>query len=60
MGVLDFRVLVKVANAIQILRVMNSPAWTSESDGRMVKWAKNYVNWLETSDLGARPKRSAK
>jgi len=60
MGVLDFRVMVKVANAIQILRVMNSPAWTNEMDGKLLKWANSYINWLETSELGMRPKKSAK
>jgi hypothetical protein len=60
MGVLDFRVMVKVANAVQVLRVMNSPAWTSEREVQMVKWARSYTNWLETSELGMRPKRSAK
>lgn len=60
MGVLDFRVLVKVVNAILILRVVNSPAWTSERNDKMIKWAKSYINWLETSELGTRPKRSAK
>ncbi|KIM28654.1 hypothetical protein M408DRAFT_137744 [Serendipita vermifera MAFF 305830] len=59
MGVLDFRVLVKVVNAIQVLRAANSPVWTNDRDSKMVKWAKSYITWLETSELGARPKRSA-
>ena len=60
MGVLDFRVLVKVVNAIQILRLSRSSHWSKDRDTRMVTWAKSYLEWLETSEVGKRPKKSVK
>ncbi|KAG8817473.1 hypothetical protein FRC17_011215 [Serendipita sp. 399] len=59
MGILDLRVLVKVANAIQILRMSRTPHWSSDRDNKMVQWAKSYINWLEISEIGKRPRKSA-
>ena len=60
MGVLDFRVLIKVVNAVQILRLSRSPHWSKARDTQMVKWANTYLEWLETNEVGKRPKKSAK
>jgi Alginate lyase len=60
MGVLDFRVMVKVANAIQILRMSRSQYWTSDRDSKMIKWSNSYIQWLDDSDLGNRAKKSVK
>lgn len=59
MGILDFRVLIKVVNAIQILRLSRSPYWSKDRDARMITWAQSYLDWLDSSELGKRPKRSA-
>jgi len=49
MGVLDFRSLVQVANAVNILRYTKSPAWGSDRDSAIVSWAKDYIHWLGTN-----------
>lgn len=54
LGVLDLRGMVKVANAIQILRALGMPAWTKTLDGQMTQWAKKYVQWLHSSPQGQR------
>ncbi|KZT74735.1 chondroitin AC/alginate lyase [Daedalea quercina L-15889] len=51
-GILDLRGMVKVVNAIQLLKAANSPDWTSARDQAMTTWVKSYISWLETSDLG--------
>lgn len=60
MGILDFRAMVKVANAVQILRASESTHWTKERDSKLVSWTKSYIKWLETSELGKRVKKSVK
>ena len=59
-GVLDLRGIVKVVNAIQLLKAANSPDWTSARDQAMVTWVKSYISWLETSDLGKQVASKAK
>jgi hypothetical protein len=51
-GVLDLRGLVKVANAVRIMKSKNSPHWTSDLANAMTSWTKEYQQWLLTSDLG--------
>ncbi|KAF8898582.1 alginate lyase-domain-containing protein [Infundibulicybe gibba] len=51
-GVLDLRGIVKVVNAVQILRTSGSPEWTDNKHQGMVEWSTEYVNWLDTSDIG--------
>ncbi|KAI0670017.1 chondroitin AC/alginate lyase [Trametes maxima] len=51
-GILDLRGLVKVVNAIQILKAAASPDWTSARDKAMSNWMVAYVAWLENSSLG--------
>jgi hypothetical protein len=60
MGILDFRGMVKVANAVQILRMSQNSIWTSDKDARLVQWTKKYIGWLETSEVGKRARGSAK
>ncbi|PVF93600.1 chondroitin AC/alginate lyase [Serendipita vermifera] len=59
MGVLDFRVMVKVANAVQILRLSRNRSWTAEKNAKMIDWTKSYIDWLQNSEIGKRPRRSA-
>ncbi|KAI0662686.1 chondroitin AC/alginate lyase [Cubamyces menziesii] len=51
-GILDLRGLVKVVNAIQILKAAASPDWTAARDKAMTSWMKSYVSWLQNSALG--------
>ena len=51
-GVLDMRGLVKVTNAVSILKAAGSPDWTSARDKAMTAWMKSYVTWLQNSALG--------
>ncbi|EKM60952.1 uncharacterized protein PHACADRAFT_156084 [Phanerochaete carnosa HHB-10118-sp] len=51
-GILDLRGMVKVVNAIQLLRSTKSPDWTSTREQSMMTWTQNYVSWLQNSDLG--------
>ena len=53
-GVLDFRALVKVVNAIQILKAVKSPDWTSAREQGVMTWMKTYITWLQTSQIGDR------
>jgi hypothetical protein len=59
-GILDMRVTIKVVNSILLLRSSKSPLWTLDLDASMVSWAKTYVKWLQTSDLGKHASGSAK
>ena len=51
-GILDLRGMVKVANAIQLMRGTQSPDWTSSRESGMTSWAKTYLSWLQNSNLG--------
>ncbi|KAI0361753.1 chondroitin AC/alginate lyase [Trametes cingulata] len=51
-GILDLRGLVKVVNAIQLMKAAASPDWTPARDKAMTDWMKSYVSWLENSALG--------
>lgn len=59
-GVLDLRGLVKVINAIFLMKASGSPDWTNEREERMGVWMSHYAAWLTESDLGkmtgSRPK----
>jgi len=60
MAVVDLRGITRVANAVQILRQTSAPDWTLDRDRRMVVWAKSYLNWLQTSDIGKKSAAAAK
>jgi hypothetical protein len=62
-GVLDLRGLVKIINAIAMIKSAESPDWTQDLDQQMSSWLSSYVNWLSTSTIGTktatRPKFSS-
>ncbi|KAF9224978.1 chondroitin AC/alginate lyase [Gyrodon lividus] len=45
-GELDLKCMMKVANAILILRNGNSMYWTNELDDAMVNWCTRFVTWF--------------
>ncbi|RXW24795.1 hypothetical protein EST38_g1062 [Candolleomyces aberdarensis] len=51
-GVLDIRGIVKVINAILILKSGGSAEWTNSKDQDMRSWVSEYARWLEESDIG--------
>ncbi|GJE86013.1 chondroitin AC/alginate lyase-like protein [Phanerochaete sordida] len=51
-GILDLRGMVRVVNAIQLMRGTKSPDWTSAREQAMTSWTQSYVSWLQNSDLG--------
>ncbi|KDN42903.1 hypothetical protein RSAG8_06429, partial [Rhizoctonia solani AG-8 WAC10335] len=59
MGVLDMRPLVKVVNAILVLRETQSPYWNQDRDAKMKTWATQYVQWVEASAVGKKAARAA-
>ena len=51
-GILDMRGLVKVVNAINMLKAAGSSDWTAAREKAMTNWMRSYVSWLENSALG--------
>lgn len=60
LGVLDFRGMVKVVNAVLILQGGKASAWTVSLNAKMEAWAAKYVNWLQTSAIGKKSISSPK
>lgn len=60
MAIIDWRGMVKIANAVQILRQARAPEWTAKRDQAFVSWARQYLHWLQTSTLGQKASRAAK
>lgn len=52
LGIIDLRGMVKVVNAVQIMRAAKEPAWTSALDTQMTNWAAQYVKWMQSDSLG--------
>jgi hypothetical protein len=50
-GVIDLKCMVKVVNAVLVLRAGRAPGWTSAIDSGLVNWAKSYIEWLTTSRI---------
>ena len=50
-GVLDLKCMVKVVNAVLVLRAGNASEWTSEIDSGLVTWTKSYIGWLTTNAI---------
>jgi hypothetical protein len=50
-GVLDLKCMVKVVNAVLVLRAGNAPQWTSKIDSDLIAWTKTYIGWLTSSDI---------
>lgn len=59
-GILDLRALVKVVNAIQLLRKAKSPDWTPAREQAMTAWMKTYIAWLQGSTIGKETAAKAK
>ncbi|KAI0070852.1 hypothetical protein K474DRAFT_1631279 [Panus rudis PR-1116 ss-1] len=51
-GPRDMRGMVKVVNALMVMKATKSPDWTAEREQAMSTWAKEYLSWLQTSDIG--------
>ncbi|KAJ6509336.1 chondroitin AC/alginate lyase [Mycena vitilis] len=51
-GILDLRGFVKICNAIGLLKAIGNSQWTDHRDKTMNAWTKQYLNWLDASDLG--------
>ncbi|KAF7306745.1 hypothetical protein MIND_00466200 [Mycena indigotica] len=51
-GVLDIRGIVKIVNAILVLKSAKSPDWTNTIDNAMTQWLSQYAKWLQASDIG--------
>lgn len=60
MGILDMRGLVKVVNAVLVLRASKSPEWTQDRDTKMKAWASQYIRWVESSATGKKARSAAK
>ena len=60
MGILDLRSIVKVVNAVQILRLSKAPAWDYTKDQRLVHWAQLYIAWLRTNNLALEAEKQPK
>jgi hypothetical protein len=58
-GILDWRMLIKVVNAVVVLRSNDAEAWNSVLATAMAKWASDYVDWLTTSAEGRRAAKVA-
>ena len=50
-GVIDLRCMVKVVNAVLVLRAGQAPGWTSAIDSGLVNWTKSYIKWLTSSQI---------
>jgi len=50
-GVLDLKCMVKIVNAVLVLRAGNAPGWTSTIDSGLVAWTKLYIGWLTTNSI---------
>ena len=59
-GVLDFRALVKVVNAVQLLRATSTSDWDAEVEQGLNDWATKYLAWLQGSQQGAKARSNGK
>lgn len=50
-GVIDLKCMVKVVNAVLVLRAGRAPGWTSAIDLGLVNWTKSYIKWLTSSQI---------
>ncbi|CEH12691.1 Chondroitin AC/alginate lyase [Ceraceosorus bombacis] len=58
-GILDWRMIIKVVNAVIILRAKGSEGWDSVTASSMSGWANDYLSWLLTSADGKRASKVA-
>jgi hypothetical protein len=52
LGILDFRGMVKIANAVKVLKASGTGEWSADTDKQFKSWMSGYANWLTTSDIG--------
>lgn len=50
-GLVEWRHMVHVVNAVVILRSCGSTAWSATDAAQMARWASAYLEWLETSEI---------
>lgn len=60
LGVLDFRGMVKVVNAIQLLKATGSPDWTTTRDKDMKAWTQQYISFLQNDSIGKAAQQAPK
>lgn len=60
LGILDFRGMVKVANAVGVLRASGAKEWTADVDKQLKDWATKYTTWLRTSVIGKKGNEAPK
>ncbi|KAI0048344.1 chondroitin AC/alginate lyase [Auriscalpium vulgare] len=46
-GVLDMRGLVRMINAVMVLKTVGASAWSAQRDAAFKSWVSSYVSWLE-------------
>ncbi|KAJ1303043.1 hypothetical protein OPQ81_011244 [Rhizoctonia solani] len=51
-GVLDLKCMTKLTSGVLLLREGQAPEWNKTVDDGLVAWAKRYIVWLTTSELG--------
>ena len=59
-GVLDLKCMVKIVNAVLILRGGNASEWTETIDSGLVNWTTAYIGWLTTNKLALEEAASTK
>jgi hypothetical protein len=50
-GLIDLKCIVKVVNAVLVLRAGQAPGWTSAIDSGLANWTKSYIKWLTSSPV---------
>ncbi len=50
-GVIDLKCMVKVVNAVLVLRAGQAPGWTGAIDSGLINWTKSYIKWLTSSQI---------
>jgi hypothetical protein len=50
-GVIDLKCMVKVVNAVLVLRAGRAPGWTSAVDSGLVRLTRSYIEWLTSSRI---------
>jgi hypothetical protein len=50
-GVLDLKCMVKVVNAVLVLRAGSASEWTETIDTGLVNWTTTYIGWLTTNQI---------
>ena len=59
-GVLDLKCMVKVVNAVLVLRAGNASEWTETIDSGLVNWTTSYIGWLTTNQIALEEAASVK